>query len=115
TAMVAMDLFEARIPNPPFAATDRIVLNGFRRGACFVAARVWAGLKPAPTDHEGGSRAAHHGCGLDSAVVVPLFQQVRERYRSESTFISGGRDASAVSTIGPAICTSCPTWKFSIS
>src|SRR5260221_166327 len=59
---------------------------------------------------------AHHGFGLaDSAVVVPLFQQVRERYRIDSTFIPGGRDASAFSTIGPVICTSWPPWKFSIS
>jgi hypothetical protein len=40
------------------------------------------------------------------AVVVPLFQQIRERYKIDSTFIPGGRDASAFSTIGPVICTS---------
>jgi hypothetical protein len=49
---------------------------------------------------------AHHGFGLaGSSVVVPLFQQVRERYKIDSTFIPGGRDASAFSTIGPVICT----------
>jgi hypothetical protein len=57
---------------------------------------------------------AHRGFG-GSSVVVPLFQQVRERYKTDSTFIPAGRDASALSTIGPVICTSWPTWKFSIS
>ncbi len=33
-----------------------------------------------------------------SAVVVPRFQQVRDRYKSDSTFSSGGRDAFACST-----------------
>src|SRR5439155_19775836 len=55
---------------------------------------------------------AHHGFGLaGSAIVVPLFQQARERYKIDSTLIAAGRDASAFSTIGPVICTSWPTWK----
>src|SRR6266700_336798 len=39
---------------------------------------------------------AHHGFGLaGSSVVVPLLQQIRERYKIDSTFIDGGRDASS--------------------
>src|SRR5215469_17030028 len=57
---------------------------------------------------------AHHGLG-PAGSVVPLFQQVRDRYKIDSTFMPAARDASAFSTIGPVISTSWPTWKFSIS
>jgi hypothetical protein len=63
-----------------------------------------------------GRVPARHGFGLaGSSVVAALFQQVRARYKIDSTFIPGGRAASAFSMIGPAICTSWPTWKFNIS
>jgi len=41
-----------------------------------------------------------------SVVVVSPFQQVRERYKIDSTSSPGGV-TSAFSTIGPVICTSC--------
>src|ERR1700746_4114978 len=54
--------------------------------------------------------AAHHGFG-PAGSVVPRFQQDRDRYKIDSTFIPATRDASAFSTIGPVIWTSWPTWK----
>jgi hypothetical protein len=91
--------------------------------ACMITARIAMmamNLSEARIQILHSNRApAHHGFGLAGSLagsLVPLFQQVRARYKIDSTFIPGGRDASAFfSTIGPAICTSWPTWKFSIS
>src|SRR6516165_10876675 len=51
------------------------------------------------------NRAPAHRRFDGSSLVVPLFQQVRDRYKTDSALIPAGRDVSALSTIGPVICT----------